>query len=155
MNEYKQVKIALRDFLVSALGFSDEQVFRAPPKPTDINVYPIVIIRSATARKIMLNSNGPSLNEFQLMLGVMTRAQTSLEASDELDDLLKLLDTQIASQGVSGLSSSGLTDSRWYNFTRLDQQTSFDNAVQEDVGWIVYGATVGVAIAELTPALSG
>ena len=156
MNEYKNVKIALRNFVMARLSLGGDQVFRAPPKATSITHYPAVIIRSATVAKIPINGDGPTVNQFNLVVGILTRAATSEAASDELDDLLQLLDTKIASPGVTGLDASLATGgSMWHNMTRIGQTTTFDNTIEDNVGMVVYGATVGVAILEKTTQVRG
>lgn len=145
MNEYRLVKIALREYLMQYMNLAGNQVFRAPPRPTDVTQYPVIIVRSATASKEDLA--GGTGNTYNLVLGILTRAQTAEAASDELDDLLQQLDNVFATHGPESLTAP--TDARWFRLTRLGQQTTFDNAVQDDVGWIVYGATAGVQVVEL------
>jgi hypothetical protein len=152
-NNYKNVKIALKRFLVANVGLDDSQVFRAPPDPDEISKFPVIVIRSATALK---TGEGALYNDFQILLGVMTRGQGNTEVvSDELDDLLQLLDTKIEELGAKGLDASLAGTGRWSLFTRVDQQTQFDNIIEDDSGWVVYGARAGVLIREQLPVMSG
>lgn len=151
MNEYKNVKIALRKFLMERLALNGNQVFRAPPEATSVNEFPAIIIRSATALK---EDVGATQNSYRLLLGLVTRAETAEAASDELDDLLKSLDNAIATYGVKGLDSTLANGGRWVQFTRLGQETVFDNPINE-LSWIVYGATAGVLVVEVTSQTQG
>lgn len=154
MFDYKNVKVALADFIQQYVGIPAGQIYRAPPIITDITAYPAVIIRSANSRQV--DVGGITANEYSILIGLMTRGATSQIASDELDDLLQVLDTQIATQRQYGLSAALATNgSRWHTFTRLEQQTDFDNAVQDDVGMVVYGVTATVRIQELMPLTTG
>lgn len=154
MFDYKNVKIALAKFIEQYVGISAGQIYRAPPVITDITAYPAVIIRSANSRQVEVG--GLTANEYSILIGLMTRGSTSQVASDELDDLLQTLDSQIATQRQAGLDALLATSgSRWHMFTRLDQQTDFDNAVQDDVGMVVYGVTATVRIQELMPLTTG
>lgn len=153
--EYKLVKSALKEYLKFHLSLDDSQVFRAPPRPTEINLYPAVIIRSATAVHEMVGDDGPTRVSYTLLVGLMTRNASSQGASDDLDDLLKLMDTKIAEMGLSGFPSTGLTNSRWAGITRLAKQTQFDNVIQDDVGMVVYGVSAGVEVQEQTPYMDG
>ena len=153
MNEYRKVKEVMKQFVLDHLGLNGNQVFRAPPRATDITDYPVIIIRSATSQKVPVG--GVEANNFTLLLGILTRGATAEIASDELDDLLKLLDNQIVEVGEQGLDKEGMGGSRWSDFTRLGQTTTFDNAVEEDTGLVTYGATAAVLIQELTTTLVG
>lgn len=148
MNEYKKVKEVMRQFVLDHLGLGGNQVFRAPPRATDITDYPVVIIRSATSQKVPLG--GVEANNFTLLLGILTRGTTAEIASDELDGLLKTLDNKMVEVTWRGLDKSDMGDSRWTDFTRLGQTTTFDNAVEEDTGLVTYGATAAVLIQEAT-----
>ncbi len=152
--EYALVKRALKEYLMSKLNLNGNQVYTAPPKQTDIAEYPAVIIRSATAVHQMVGDDGPTKVVYTLLVGITTKAETSQGASDDLDALLKALDTAIAVSGLQGFPSTGLTNSRWAGITRLNQQTQFDNALV-DQGWVVYGVTAGVEIQEQTPYMDG
>lgn len=154
MFEYKNVKRALAKFIETYLSIPGGQVFRAPPIITEITKYPAFIIRSANSTQVEIG--GLTGNEYTILVGIMTRGETSQIASDELDDLLQTLDTQIATQRQAGLDSTLATGgSRWHMFTRLGQPTDFDNAVQDDVGMVVYGVTATVKIQELMPLTTG
>lgn len=152
MSQYKNVKIALRKFLVENMGLDGSQIFRAPPKPTSITKFPAIIIRSATTTKI---GEGPIYNDHSIILGIMTRGGSSETISDEIDDLLALLDQKIHELGVTGLDQTLASPGRWNLFSRVDQQTQFDNIVEEDVGTVVYGARAGVLIREQLNRMSG
>ena len=153
MNEYRKAKQVMRQFCLDHLGLSGNQVSRAPPRATDITDYPVVIIRSATSTKVPLG--GVEANNFTLLLGILTRGATAEIASDELDDLLQSLDNKIAEQTWKALDKSGMGGSRWTDFTRLGQATTFDNAVEEDTGLVTYGATAAVLIQETTMTRGG
>ena len=144
-NNYKGVKIALHDFIVARVGIPDAQVYRAPPLPTEIMQYPIAILRSATSQKVTIGEYGVGKNRYSLLVAFMTRATVSQTASDELDDFLQVFDNAIATYGARDLNSAY---GQWHLMTRLDQATTFDNPIQDDVGWITYGATAGVLIEE-------
>jgi len=149
MNQYKNVKVALRNFLMEKLSLTGEQVFRAPPKPTSITHYPAIIIRSAQTQKI--NEDGPIKNDHRILLGIMTRGRDPTVVSDELDDLLQSLDNAVSQYGARGLDANLAENSRWTEFTRANEPTDFNNVVQDDVGYVVYGVTAGIRIREVLP----
>lgn len=153
--EYKLVKQALKAFIQTTMGIPGGQIYTAPPKQTDITVYPAFIIRSATAVQRMVGEDGPTKVEYTLLLGIYTRAATSLAASDELDDHLKAFDTAVAATNIAGLPATGLTDSRWSDMGRLDQSTDFMDAYADTPGTVVYEARVAVVITEQTPYMVG
>jgi len=99
-NNYKGVKQALKAFLIARVNtgtpLADDQVFRAPPIPTEIMRYPIAIIRSATSQKTTIGEYGVGKNKYSLLVAFVTRGNTSQAASDELDDFLQVFDNAIA-----------------------------------------------------------
>ena len=154
MNEYKESKVVLKKFLQEKMSLADGQVFRAPPKVTDINLYPIIVIRSATSRKTVADS-GFTKNDYNILVGIYTRAETSLDASDELDGMIKQLDNAVKTYGAAGLDATNLIDSRWEDFTRLEENTTYADSVADDLGWVVYGVSLGVRIREAMSSMTG
>ena len=155
-NEYRFVKQAMMRFLTDKGIVPIGQAYDYAPKPTDIQTFPVIIVRSSSANKFTtLDGDGPSNNDFHLLLGIMTRAVDSQQASHELDDLLKNVDNAIAQYGVKGLPTDGLTDSGWEKITRLQQPTTFDPAIMDVVGFVVYGVSAGVLITEKTAQTQG
>lgn len=155
-NEYKFVKQAMMRYLTDYGVVPVGQAYDYAPKPTDIQQFPVIIVRSSSANKYAeLEGDGPTKNDYRLLLGLMTRAVDSRQASYELDDLLKAVDDVIALHGVKGLATDGLTDSGWEMITRLQQPTTFDVAIQDVLGFVVYGVSAGVLITEKTPQMQG
>lgn len=158
MNEYKNVKVALRNFILLRLAEyfpSGGQVFRALPRRTDVQQYPVAYIRNAVANKIMLGDDGPTVNDFVLTVRFATRAASSEAASDQLDAILQAFDAAIATYAEKGLDASLAVSSRWLDFSRLNLDTTFDNAMEDALGLVVYGCVAPVRIQELTTQLQG
>jgi hypothetical protein len=155
MNEYSGVKKALRQFIIDKLGISGNQVFRYPVKPTEVGTYPIFVIRSAQTSKVSSDETGRTENQHRIVVGIMTRGNSMETISDELDSLLQSFDNAIVTYGVGGLDRTLASDSRWLEFTRIGENTEFDNAVEDEQGWVVFGATAGVRIREALPTTGG
>ena len=78
--EYKLVKQALKAFIQTTMGIPGGQIYTAPPKQTDITVYPAFIIRSATAVQRMVGEDGPTKVEYTLS----ERGKTLMTVLDQL-----------------------------------------------------------------------